>query len=88
MVIAEVEGGAVAIGPIVGILPLAMAGQAEGPADLARVSGIELRHQGGDRDNLPNQKARRGLEEEEAAEAPAGEEENAEGGVTRISFFA
>lgn len=88
MLIPEVQGGAVAIGPIGGILPLAMMGQTEGPADLARVSGIELRHEGGDKDSLPNEKARRGLEEEEAAEGSAGEEESAEGGVTRISFFA
>lgn len=66
-----------------------MTEQAEGPADLARVSGIELRHQGGgDKGELPNDKARRGLEEDEASGAEREEERPEESSGGSISIFA
>jgi hypothetical protein len=70
----------VQIGPINEIRPVAMPTPAEGPADLGKVFAVELRHQGRGAEESPNQKASRGLEEDDAEESAGREEQEAEAG--------
>jgi hypothetical protein len=70
----------VQIGPINEIRPVAVVTPAEGPVDLGKVFAVELRHQGGSAEESPNQKASRGLEEEDGEEGAGREEQEAEAG--------
>lgn len=77
-------------GPIGGIGPLALLSQAERP-DLAGVIAVELRKQGRDDNGASEQKASRGLEEEEDQDdGLSSEEEHADGasGGPTINVFA
>jgi hypothetical protein len=81
-------GAAVGIGPIIDIHSLAMVTPVERPADLKGVFAVELRHQGRNAEDLPREKASRGLEEDHADEDSQGEEERPEEARGTISFFA
>ncbi|MFZ0394425.1 MAG: hypothetical protein WCF17_03225 [Terracidiphilus sp.] len=79
------------IGPINGFRPVAMVNAAERGADLTGVFAVELRHQGKNAEDSPNQKASRGLEEDDVEDGAAREEERTEvGGAAdrTVSFFA
>ena len=79
------------IGPVVDIHSLAMVTPAERAGDLGKVSGAELRHQGRNKEDSPNQQASRGLEEDDAEEDAAREEEHAAAGsalIGSINLFA
>ncbi len=85
------EARGVEIGPISGIRPVAMVRPGERSADLGKVFAAELRHQGGDAEDSPNEKAKRGLEEDEGEDGAGREDEGMEaGGVSdrTVNFFA
>ena len=79
------------IGPIVDIHSLAMVTPAERPADLAGVTAVGLRQHKEGEGYSPNKKASRGLEEDDAEDSAAHEDERVDTGVIpdrTISFFA
>ncbi len=85
------EARGVEIGPINGIRPVAMVRPGERSADLSKVFAAELRHQGGDAEDSPNEKAKRGLEEDEGEDGVGREDEGMEAGgvsVRSVNFFA
>lgn len=85
------EARGVEIGPISGIHPVAMVRPGERFADLGKVFAAELRHQGGGAEDSPNEKAKRGLEEEDVEDGAGGEEDVMKaGGVSdrTVNFFA
>ena len=79
------------IGPINGFRPVAMVNAAGARGGSEGVFAAELRHQGRDAEDSPNQKATRGLEEDDVEDGAGGEEELMEaGGVAdrTVNFFA
>lgn len=87
----RMEARGVEIGPISGIRPVAMVRPGERSADLGKVFAAELRHQGGDAEDSPNEKAKRGLEEDDGEDGAGRDEEIAEAGGAAdktVNFFA
>ncbi|HTX74714.1 MAG TPA: hypothetical protein VMD29_00820 [Terracidiphilus sp.] len=77
------------IGPISGIRPVMPGKPAARHADLTGVFAVELREQAREEDDAAGRRAARGLEDEDAEDGAASDEETGDsGGRPSVNFFA